>query len=201
MPEQVAINHRPRHLLWVVGMIVASALAFLGGLAVGNVVEDPMATDAYREVAAARNQSNDQNRSLRADRDRLSSELDNLKSSSEKRESELAQKEAELSEREEALSASEASLGEREQAVTAAEEERAANTFSDGTWTVGVDISPGTYRSDEPVADRCYWGIYRTGSNGSDIIENDIPGGGRPSVTLREGQDFTSRRCGAWSRQ
>ncbi|CEA09217.1 hypothetical protein BN1051_02584 [Arthrobacter saudimassiliensis] len=85
--------------------------------------------------------------------------------------------------------------------MTGAEAQKAANTVSDGTWTVGRDIAPGTYRSAQPVAERCYWGIYRSGSNGSDIIANDIPGGGHPMVTLAEGQDFTSARCGKWEKQ
>jgi len=39
------------------------------------------------------------------------------------------------------------------------------------------------------------------GTNGSKIIENDIPGGGRPVVTLSPGQDFNSTRCGKWEKQ
>jgi hypothetical protein len=71
----------------------------------------------------------------------------------------------------------------------------------EGNWTVGVDIEPGTYRTSAKVTSTCYWGIYRTGSNGSDIIDNDIVTGGRPSVTLSPGQDFETTRCGSWSKQ
>jgi hypothetical protein len=53
----------------------------------------------------------------------------------------------------------------------------------------------GTYRSDGASAD-CYWAIINTGSNGPDIIENDLPGGGRPQVALEEGHDLTTARCG-----
>ncbi len=74
-------------------------------------------------------------------------------------------------------------------------------TVSDGTWTVGSDIAAGTYRATADVGSSCYWGIYETGSNGSNIIENDIPGGGRPSVALSAGQDFKSSRCGTWTKQ
>ncbi|MGJ9403428.1 hypothetical protein [Arthrobacter sp. KK5.5] len=73
--------------------------------------------------------------------------------------------------------------------------------MSNGTWTVGVDIAAGTYRATEPVDSNCYWAILRTGSNGDDIVENDLPGGGRPSVNLSKGQDFKSNRCGSWSKQ
>lgn len=92
-------------------------------------------------------------------------------------------------------------MKKREDAVTVAEKQKAANTVREGTWTVGVDIEPGTYRTDAEVSSSCYWGIYRTGSNGSDIIDNDIVSGGRPTVTLSAGQDFKTTRCGAWTKQ
>ena len=85
--------------------------------------------------------------------------------------------------------------------MTSAEKTKAANTIKEGTWTVGVDLEPGTYRTNSDVTSGCYWGIYRTGSNGSDIVDNDIVSGGRPSVTLSAGQDFKSSRCGTWSKQ
>lgn len=72
--------------------------------------------------------------------------------------------------------------------------------IEEGTWVVGLDIPAGTYRSLEAVSSRCYWSITRTGSNGADIIQNDIPGGGRPMVTLKKGHDFTTRRCGEWGK-
>ena len=65
----------------------------------------------------------------------------------------------------------------------------------------GVDIAPGTYRSTADVGSRCYWAILASGTNGDDIIANDIPGGGRPTVTLAEGQDFETKRCGTWEPQ
>jgi hypothetical protein len=61
-----------------------------------------------------------------------------------------------------------------------------------------VDIEPGTYRTAEAVGSSCYWGISRSGSNGSDIIDNGIPGGGFPVVTLQAGQDFVNNRCGTF---
>src|SRR4051812_20542337 len=107
---------------------------------------------------------------------------------------EAAQRDTELDAREQEVAA-------REAAVTATEKQIAANSVSEGTWTVGVDIAPGTYRTSQPVGSDCYWSITRSGTNGSDIIENDIPGGGIPTVTLREGQDFTNRRCGTFVKQ
>jgi len=105
----------------------------------------------------------------------------------------LAEREAELAELDEELAAREAELD-------ASEEARAARTFGIGTWTVGVDIEPGNYRLAHEVSETCYWGIYRSGTNKDDIVQNDIVTGGRPSVTLREGQDFDSG-CGTWELQ
>lgn len=70
--------------------------------------------------------------------------------------------------------------------------------MENGTWTVGDDIQPGTYRPKATVGATCYWGVYRSGTNGSDIIQNDIPGGGKPTVKLSKGQDFKSSSCGSW---
>jgi hypothetical protein len=69
-----------------------------------------------------------------------------------------------------------------------------------GTWTVNVDIPAGTYRSSGAKAG-CYWAIMKTGSNGADIVANDLPSGGRPQITLKKGQDFqTSDECGVWTK-
>lgn len=73
-------------------------------------------------------------------------------------------------------------------------------TIEEGVWTVGVDVPPGTYRVTAPVDDGCYWAITKSGSNGENIIANDIVSGGRPTVTLKKGQDFESARCGTWEK-
>ena len=73
-----------------------------------------------------------------------------------------------------------------------------SSSISDGVWEVGTDIRAGKYRTDDLVSN-CYWAIYRGGSNGEDIIANDNVSGGRPSVTLKRGQEFKSSRCGDWS--
>ena len=72
--------------------------------------------------------------------------------------------------------------------------------IDDGTWTVGTDMPAGSYRTTANVGADCYWAILKSGSNGADIIANDIPGGGRPTVTLKAGQDFQSRDCGTWAK-
>ncbi|MEU8383398.1 hypothetical protein [Streptosporangium sp. NPDC048865] len=74
-------------------------------------------------------------------------------------------------------------------------------TIEDGTWVVGEDIAAGNYKVTAPVSSSCYWKIAKSGTNGDDIVENDLPGGGLPRVTLSEGQDFQSLRCGIWSKR
>ncbi|WP_374971024.1 NYN domain-containing protein [Terrabacter sp. BE26] len=73
-----------------------------------------------------------------------------------------------------------------------------STSITEGVWEVGSDIKPGRYRTDDAVTD-CYWAITRGGSNGEDIIANDNVSGGRPSVTLKRGQEFKSSRCGDWT--
>lgn len=99
------------------------------------------------------------------------------------------------------LKAREDAVAKREAAVTTAEQTPAAKRFGQGTWTVGTDIEPGTYKTAEALTCSCYWAITRTGSNGGDIIENDSVDGGFPMVTLTKGQTFESSRCGDWVKQ
>ncbi|GAB3884695.1 hypothetical protein [Terrabacter terrigena] len=73
--------------------------------------------------------------------------------------------------------------------------------IEEGVWTVGSDIKPGTYRTIDAVTDGCYWSITKSGSNGSDIINNGTPTGGHPVVTLRKGQDFETHDCGSWAKR
>lgn len=70
-------------------------------------------------------------------------------------------------------------------------------TFGDGTWRVGVDILPGTYRSTETTA--CYWERLSAFTGDlSAILGNDNPGG--PAVVTIKATDvgFTSKSCGTW---
>lgn len=117
------------------------------------------------------------------------------------REQELQDREDAVADDEAAVAEQKAAVAEREKAVTAVEKKIEATQTTDGTWSVGTDIQPGSYRTTEPVAADCYWKITAGGSNGSDIVENDFPGGGYPVVTLQDGQVFTSARCGTWAKQ
>lgn len=86
--------------------------------------------------------------------------------------------------------------------TSAAPKVTAVTTITDGTWTVGDDIPPGTYKVSVPIAadQTCYWAITKTGSNGEGIVANDFGGKGRPRVTLKRGQDFETNDCGVWQK-
>lgn len=176
---------------WVAGPAV---LLLIGGVVLGTTIPDPKMSGEYL--------------ALKSEKDGVNGQLSALQGRFESLAAGIKGREAAVSTREDAVSkadatvkAADAAVKQREQAVTAAEKTQAANTIKEGTWTVGVDIEPGTYRTTEAVTSSCYWGIYRTGSNGSDIIDNDIVSGGRPSVSLSAGQDFETTRCGDWVKQ
>jgi hypothetical protein len=70
--------------------------------------------------------------------------------------------------------------------------------FGDGTYIVGVDISPGTWRA--PGGDRCYWARL-AGFNGAvdDIISNDLPAGAAVVTIAPTDKGFKTSNCGDWS--
>jgi len=77
---------------------------------------------------------------------------------------------------------------------------QAEGGFSEGTYTVGKDIKPGTYRTYTAPGGRvtdCYW---ERSTGGGQTIANDFvknaPKG--VTVTLRRGEGFTSEGCGNW---
>jgi hypothetical protein len=74
------------------------------------------------------------------------------------------------------------------------------DTIEEGDWEVGADVKPGTYKTVEPIEGDCYWKISPIGRP-DDIIDNDIVTGGRPTVILKKGQQFTNQGCGTWGRQ
>lgn len=68
---------------------------------------------------------------------------------------------------------------------------------SDTLVHVGEDVPAGVYRVETNVPGGCYW-QKSSDAEGQAILANDIVTGGRPQVTLKSGQWFTSERCGAW---
>ncbi|MCC3272372.1 hypothetical protein MUK71_14460 [Arthrobacter zhangbolii] len=175
-------------------LAVAGVVLLAGGAVGGHFLTDPTRSDEYAALS-------EESAQRQAQLEKSQSDYNAMKTDYNKLSAGIYDREKKVGEREDAVAAAETAVKARETAVTSAEAKKAANTITDGTWTVGKSISAGTYTTTTDVGSSCYWGIYRSGSNGDDIIENDIPGGGRPSVTISEGQDFKSSRCGKWEKQ
>ena len=73
------------------------------------------------------------------------------------------------------------------------------NTIGDGVWQVGKDIDAGTYRATREVGSRCYWSISNPATD--DILQNDLPGGGFPEVTVSDGQQLKIANCSTFTKQ
>jgi hypothetical protein len=183
-------------------LVVTAAVVLLGtGIAFGTVLPDPKASEAYTALAGEKETVETERDAALSSYASVKEKYDTLQNGIASREAKVTTRETEVGKADAAVKTAEAAVKAREEAVTGAEKAKAANTISDGTWTVGTDIAPGTYRATADVGSSCYWGVYATGSNGSNIIDNDLPGGGRPSVALSAGQDFKSSRCGKWEKQ
>jgi len=183
---------------WVVAAAVGAVAGLAGGAGIALAASDPTRSEEYTALSeqldrAKVDKANAQD-ATRDVEDRLSDANDQIAA--------YKKAEAELKEREQAAADREAAVSAREQAVTATEQRIIETTILERTWTVGRDIEPGTYATREAVSSgNCYWAIYMSGTNGGNIVENDIVTGGVPTVTLSEGQDFTSNRCGSWVKQ
>lgn len=86
------------------------------------------------------------------------------------------------------------------QSLTGQVNQAKRNSVSDGVWQVGRDIDAGTYRATTEVGSRCYWSITVSGQS-DNILQNDIPGGGYPQVTVSEGQQLKLMNCGTFTKQ
>jgi hypothetical protein len=82
----------------------------------------------------------------------------------------LTSAQAGLNARKATLDAEAAAVAAREVKVGAAEKAAQANTFAgDGTYLVGTDVQPGTYKAD--ASPGCYWARLKS-LDTSDIIDN-----------------------------
>jgi len=73
-------------------------------------------------------------------------------------------------------------------------------SFKGGTYIVGTDIAPGTWRSSG--GDGCYWERLRGFSGSSeDIIDNDFADGAAIATIPRTDRGFhDTERCGTWTK-
>jgi hypothetical protein len=68
---------------------------------------------------------------------------------------------------------------------------------SDGTFAVGADIAPGTYRT--PGKYGCYWARLRSFDT-NDIIDNNVSDGPQVVQLLPGDKAFLTRNCGGWQK-
>lgn len=189
--EQTPKRRRP----WLAPLIAGVAGLAVGAGAAGIVAENTIAkwSDKVASVSTDRDQLLDTVTRVIKERDAAQANVETLMG----READLNERAEELDAAREELLDFVGELEEREKAVGVAEEKAAANSITEGVWLVGEDIKAGRYRTTDTVDSGCYWEIHK----GSDIIENDFVTGGRPTVTLRDGQEFTTKRCGTWAKQ
>ena len=175
----------------------------LGALFAGLVLGG--ATGASAALGLSDPTQSDEYRGLQTQVDSLQGEVQELEDRARRADGRARSAEASASDavaaadgRQAELDQREQTIAGREQAVAAVEQRIAATSIDEGTWTVGRDVEPGTYTTSQAVTGDCYWKITRSGTNGGDIVQNDIVKGGFPTVTLSAGQDFTNSRCGTF---
>ena len=198
---QISAPQKKQHKGKAWALLLTAVVLFGGGALTGTLLVDPTASEEYAALESSKNSVESALAEVESNYAGLRKDYDVMAGGIRKREVDVEKRETAVATSDEKVKAAEAAVKAREDAVTGAEKTKAANTVGDGTWVVGTDIAPGSYRTAKPVGSSCYWGVYRSGSNGSDILENDLPGGGQPVVTLAEGQDFKSSRCGTWEKQ
>jgi len=203
-PSPTPGRRRPRWLVPTITGIVGLVI----GLAAGGGTADPTASAQFKAVSAKLSTAQTDLTTAQAAVSTIQGGRDAALGKvgvAEKRatDAEAAAKTSQdaVAAREAAVATKEASVAAREQAVGVTEKTVADTTIHEGTWTVGVDIQPGKYRTKAAVTTTCYWGIYKSGTNTDVIIQNDIVTGGVPTVTLSAGQDFDNTGCGDWVKQ
>ena len=73
------------------------------------------------------------------------------------------------------------------------------STFGDGTFTVGTDIQPGTYRT-RVGSPGCYWEREKGfGGTVDDVIANDNTDGPAVVTIAASDKGFKSDGCGTWT--
>lgn len=92
----------------------------------------------------------------------------------------LDERSAELDGRQGELDTRQGDLDAREAAITSAELLFDQNNLQPGSYIVGTDIQPGTWRTTGTVTGLCYLGQ----NSGNDIMWNDISDGGQAIATV-----------------
>lgn len=76
-----------------------------------------------------------------------------------------------------------------------------ATISGDGTYEVGTDIKPGTYKSPTPDSGNCYWARLRDDKNSINSIIDNNNSAGPSVVTIHSGDRiFETSGCNDWVR-
>jgi hypothetical protein len=68
---------------------------------------------------------------------------------------------------------------------------------TNGTYVVGTDIAPGTYRTNGGTG--CYWARLKSLDTG-DVIDNNVSDGPQVVQILPSDAAFITRDCGTWQK-
>lgn len=171
-------------------LIVAGVLAIAGWTAFGLTLAAANSTAEQLTASKASGADlSDRNDQLTKDLGAMTTSRDGYKADAD----DVAARETKVAEREKTVKA-------REDAITAKEKLVAETTLQDGyAYSVGLTAQPGVYQANS-ASSRCYWAIYTSGTNYSDIVENDLGSMGVIRVTIGGGQDFKSNSCGDWTK-
>ncbi len=159
--------------VWLTATVVG-LLAFFLGMGVGgagNSSDQPVVEEATAASGATQE------------------ELDRQEADLESREGDMRTKQEELDQREQELE-----VRERLE-----DSSGGTDTIGNGVFEVGDDVQPGTYESDGPDDPEisCTYRV-STDEDGNDIVSSEVTEG-PGTVTLEEGQFFTSQYCLTWT--
>lgn len=187
--------------LLFVGTGLVLVVGAVGGTILGINIADPSESSEYLALSTDLTTTRAELAEVKGNIDEREANVATRGNELDTRSGELDSRSADLEKREISIKSDSDLVLEREKAVGLVEEKRKASSIEDGIYTVSVDIDPGTYRASSGVDVNCFWAVTKVGSNGTDFIASDIPGGGRPSVKVKAGQDLKLDGCGTWVKE
>ena len=173
--SESALTETPTNigLRWYKSRWLLAVTALILGLFIVIGVEAAAISEANDRATAAQNELTTAQSDLSAARSEAKAATDVLsaaQSEAQTAKDALSAAQAGLAARKTALDAAAAAVAAREAKVGAAEKAAQANTFAgEGTYLVGTDVKPGTYKADASTG--CYWARLKS-LDTSDIIDN-----------------------------
>lgn len=109
---------------------------------------------------------------------------------------------ADLAEMQATLDALESEIAKREAHLADLGQDSAGwatTQLNDGLFEVGVTVEAGIYQTDA-VGENCQWNIYTGDNYYEDIVDFGAGASAPVTVTVEDGQNFSSVDCGIWNR-